>query len=80
MKPSISDRLFLYLLVTFIFVAVMVLESCMSIGPSDWRPDQHVLMMKECKVLCHPAAVKAYDPIDGECSCSHPQLMQGVQQ
>lgn len=60
MKPQIGCAL----------LACIALTSCVSMGPSDWRPDQHVMVMRQCKLSCHPGRMQAYDAIDGTCSCA----------
>ena len=48
---------------------VGVSSGCVSLGPSDWRPEQHAVVMRVCKVACHPGRMLRYDSTDGSCEC-----------
>jgi hypothetical protein len=53
-----------------VLVCPLLLSGCVSFGPSEWRPDQHVMVMRQCKISCHPGRMQTYDAIDGTCSCA----------
>lgn len=43
--------------------------SCVLSDPSQWRPEQHMLMSRNCRVVCRPGYVLRYDSMDGSCEC-----------
>lgn len=46
------------------------LSGCVSMGPADWRPEQHVMMMRSCQVMCSKAGgAKGYSIVEGDCQC-----------
>lgn len=47
-----------------------LLTGCVSMSPSDWRPESHVAVMRQCRVSCYPAGMTKYDAMDGSCQCS----------
>ena len=46
------------------------LSGCVSMGPTDWRADQHVMVMRQCRVACHPGRMAVYESMDGSCACA----------
>lgn len=58
----------LVLLGIFLFLLTLV-PGCVSLGAADWRPEQHVAVLRTCKIACHPGGVKSYDATVGECIC-----------
>jgi hypothetical protein len=54
-------------------LAACTAAGCVSAGPSDWSPLNHMQVMRQCRNLCHPHGVRKYDPMDGSCACAAPR-------
>lgn len=53
-----------------LLAVALALGGCVSMGPADWRPDQHVYMMRACQLLCSKAGgAHSYTITEGECTC-----------
>jgi hypothetical protein len=55
-------------------LTLLVLASCFVVSgcitdPSMWRPDEHIAVSRNCRVVCHKTGVKRYDALDGSCTC-----------
>lgn len=51
-------------------LVLFFLSGCISLGPADWRPDQHIQVMRACQAMCAKAGgAKGYTIMDGECEC-----------
>lgn len=47
-----------------------LLEGCIGMGPADYRPDQVIMVMRACQVMCSKAGgAKGYSITEGECEC-----------
>jgi hypothetical protein len=60
---------YLAFIVFLIYALSSLMGGCVSLGPSDWPAEKHVLMARTCKVICHPGGAKGYDATAGECRC-----------
>lgn len=55
-----------------IFMGIMIataLSGCTMTDPSQWRPEQHMMMSRNCRIVCQPGQVRKYDSLDGSCMC-----------
>jgi hypothetical protein len=50
-----------------------LLTGCVLSDPSQWRPESHVLMSRNCRVVCYPGTVYTYDSMSGACTCRAPK-------
>lgn len=72
--------LLLWLLLIGIGVlAAVAVTACTLSDPSQWRPEQHMMMSRNCRVVCRPGTVRTYDSMDGSCSC-YPVRTRGESQ
>lgn len=70
------DKLIDYAIHTLLWGAVIFMgiaiatafTGCMT-DPSQWRPGDHMMMARNCRVVCRPGEVKRYDSMDGSCEC-----------
>ncbi len=58
-----------FMLVVATIVYLFCCSACVSLGPSDWRWDEHFMTMKACRVSCYPNGMKSYEAMDGHCTC-----------
>lgn len=72
-KRQARDSLLLdFLIIATLLFVMTLLPGCVSLGAADWRPEQHVAVMRTCKIVCYPNGVKSYDSTVGSCECYKP--------
>lgn len=49
------------------------LTGCTVTDPSQWRPEYHTIMSRNCRVVCYPGTVYQYSSMDGACTCRGPK-------
>lgn len=46
----------------------LTIPGCIT-DPSMWRPEDHIAVARNCRVVCHKTGVKRYEALDGSCTC-----------
>lgn len=72
---SILFRVLIYWIIFLVIVSAfsVLLVSCTLTDPSQWRPEQHMMVSRNCRVVCRPGLVLRYDSMDGSCECQPTQ-------
>jgi hypothetical protein len=55
-------------IISILSVVGLALSGCVR-DPSMWRPEEHISVARNCRVVCHKTGVKRYDALDGSCTC-----------
>lgn len=50
-------------------IGILLLQAGCLTDPSQWSPEHHMLMSRNCRVACYPRGLSRYSSMDGSCEC-----------